>query len=211
MRTACRGAIGRVEDDVWAGPTAAQGQGADRAEYPRLAGTSSSRTSTSRRTSRSRARSATSGIAAVAYETVETDRGALPLLAPMSEVAGAALPPRRAQNQSSRSRRAAAGDPPRRGVAGVAGARARDRRRHGRLQRRGHRARHGRAGDDSRERSVDRMRFLGRISLRPRAAPHVVLRSSSKRRSRTPISTIGAVIIRERSHRSSSPARCSAR
>ena len=29
-----------------------------------------------------------SGIAAVAYETVETDRGALPLLAPMSEVAG---------------------------------------------------------------------------------------------------------------------------
>ena len=29
-----------------------------------------------------------SGVAAVAYETVETDRGALPLLAPMSEVAG---------------------------------------------------------------------------------------------------------------------------
>jgi alanine dehydrogenase len=29
-----------------------------------------------------------SGISAVAYETVETDRGALPLLAPMSEVAG---------------------------------------------------------------------------------------------------------------------------
>jgi len=29
-----------------------------------------------------------SGIAAVAYETVETDSGALPLLAPMSEIAG---------------------------------------------------------------------------------------------------------------------------
>src|ERR671932_630359 len=29
-----------------------------------------------------------SGITAVAYETVETDRGALPLLAPMSEIAG---------------------------------------------------------------------------------------------------------------------------
>ncbi len=33
-----------------------------------------------------------SGIAAVAYETVETDRGALPLLAPMSEVAGRLAP-----------------------------------------------------------------------------------------------------------------------
>ncbi|HEU4972206.1 MAG TPA: hypothetical protein VFT35_09840, partial [Gaiellaceae bacterium] len=29
-----------------------------------------------------------SGITAIAYETVETDRGALPLLAPMSEIAG---------------------------------------------------------------------------------------------------------------------------
>jgi alanine dehydrogenase len=33
-----------------------------------------------------------SGIAAVAYETVETDRGGLPLLAPMSEVAGRLAP-----------------------------------------------------------------------------------------------------------------------
>src|SRR5262249_56926667 len=31
---------------------------------------------------------ADSGIAAVAYETVETNNGALPLLAPMSEIAG---------------------------------------------------------------------------------------------------------------------------
>jgi alanine dehydrogenase len=33
-----------------------------------------------------------SGITAVAYETVETDRGALPLLAPMSEIAGRLAP-----------------------------------------------------------------------------------------------------------------------
>src|SRR3954470_17502904 len=33
-----------------------------------------------------------SGITAIAYETVETDRGALPLLAPMSEVAGRIAP-----------------------------------------------------------------------------------------------------------------------
>jgi len=33
-----------------------------------------------------------SGIAAIAYETVETDRGALPLLAPMSEIAGRLAP-----------------------------------------------------------------------------------------------------------------------
>src|SRR5207247_2062299 len=33
-----------------------------------------------------------SGIAAVAYETVETDSGALPLLAPMSEIAGRLAP-----------------------------------------------------------------------------------------------------------------------
>jgi alanine dehydrogenase len=33
-----------------------------------------------------------SGISAIAYETVETDRGALPLLAPMSEIAGRLAP-----------------------------------------------------------------------------------------------------------------------
>src|SRR6516165_2500143 len=33
-----------------------------------------------------------SGITAIAYETVETDRGALPLLAPMSEIAGRLAP-----------------------------------------------------------------------------------------------------------------------
>ncbi len=47
-----------------------------------------------------------SGVTAVAYETVETTRGALPLLAPMSEVAGR-LAPRRAPT-SSRSPSAAA-------------------------------------------------------------------------------------------------------
>src|SRR5215471_15250519 len=35
---------------------------------------------------------ADSGITAIAYETVETDRGALPLLAPMSEIAGRLAP-----------------------------------------------------------------------------------------------------------------------
>jgi alanine dehydrogenase len=35
---------------------------------------------------------AESGITAIAYETVETDRGALPLLAPMSEIAGRLAP-----------------------------------------------------------------------------------------------------------------------
>lgn len=33
-----------------------------------------------------------SGVTAIAYETVETDRGALPLLAPMSEIAGRLAP-----------------------------------------------------------------------------------------------------------------------
>ena len=33
-----------------------------------------------------------SGITGIAYETVETDRGALPLLAPMSEIAGRLAP-----------------------------------------------------------------------------------------------------------------------
>ena len=47
-----------------------------------------------------------SGITGIAYETVETDLGALPLLAPMSEIAGR-LAPRRART-TSRSRRAAA-------------------------------------------------------------------------------------------------------
>ena len=39
-----------------------------------------------------------SGITAVAYETVETDRGALPLLAPMSEIAGRLAPQAGADN-----------------------------------------------------------------------------------------------------------------
>ena len=39
-----------------------------------------------------------SGIAAIAYETVETDRGALPLLAPMSEIAGRLAPQAGADN-----------------------------------------------------------------------------------------------------------------
>ena len=48
-----------------------------------------------------------SGIAAVAYETVETDDRRLPLLAPMSEIAGQARAAGRART-SSRSRSAAA-------------------------------------------------------------------------------------------------------
>ena len=47
-----------------------------------------------------------SGIAAVAYETVETDDRRLPLLAPMSEVAGRLAP--QAARTSSRSRSAGA-------------------------------------------------------------------------------------------------------
>ena len=39
-----------------------------------------------------------SGITAIAYETVETDRGALPLLAPMSEIAGRLAPQAGADN-----------------------------------------------------------------------------------------------------------------
>jgi alanine dehydrogenase len=39
-----------------------------------------------------------SGVTAIAYETVETDRGALPLLAPMSEIAGRLAPQAGADN-----------------------------------------------------------------------------------------------------------------
>ena len=99
-----------------------------------------------------------SGIAAVAYETVETDDRRLPLLAPMSEVAG---PARRAGRRALP--RAAEGRPRaparrRRGRRARQG--RRDRRRHRRLQRRRDRARARRAGDDP--------RALGRPDAPPR-------------------------------------------
>ena len=79
-----------------------------------------------------------SGAACVAYETVETANGALPLLAPMSEIAGrlAAQAGAYFLEKPLGGRGLLLG-----GVAGVApGQRAGDRRRHRRLQRRGDRA-----------------------------------------------------------------------
>ena len=89
-----------------------------------------------------------SGIAAVAYETVETDDRRLPLLAPMSEVAGRLAPQAGAHylEKPKGGRGLLLG-----GVAGVApGQGRRHRRRHRRLQRGGDRARARRPGDDPR-------------------------------------------------------------
>ena len=112
-----------------------------------------------------------SGITAIAYETVETDRGALPLLAPMSEIAGrlAAQAGADQLEKPKGGRGILLG-----GVAGVApGARARDRRRDGRLQRSRDRARHGSPGDDPG--ALRRPHALPRADpVRSRAAPHVV-------------------------------------
>ena len=68
----------------------AQGQGTHRVGIRLLArpASRSSRTSTSPRTSRSRRRSSTPDCVSIAYETVQLADGSLPLLAPMSEVAG---------------------------------------------------------------------------------------------------------------------------
>ena len=89
-----------------------------------------------------------SGVTAVAYETVETARGALPLLAPMSEVAGRLAVPggRVLPREAVRRPRAAA----RRRARRRARARRDHRRRDRRLQRRDHGARARRAGDDPR-------------------------------------------------------------
>ena len=99
-----------------------------------------------------------SGIAAVAYETVETDDRRLPLLAPMSEVAGRLAAQAGAlylEKAEGRPRPAA-----RRGRRRGSGQGRRDRRRDRRLQRRGDRARPRRAGDDP--------RALGRPDAPPR-------------------------------------------
>ena len=131
----------------------------------------SSPTSTSPPTSRSRGRSSTSGAAGVAYETVETANGALPLLAPMSEIAGRLA----AQAGAYFLEKPFGG----RGLllGGVAGRRARPRGRHRRrdrrLQRRDHRDRPRRAGDDPR--ALDRPDAPPRGDpLRPRHAADVV-------------------------------------
>ena len=85
--------IGSV-DDVWgAVRPPAQGQGADRAEYPRLREGLTLFTYLHIAADEPLTRALVdSGITAIAYETVETDRGALPLLAPMSEIAGRLAP-----------------------------------------------------------------------------------------------------------------------
>ncbi len=112
-----------------------------------------------------------SGIAAVAYETVETDDRRLPLLAPMSEVAGrlAAQAGAYFLEKPLGGRGLLLG-----GVPGVAPGRvARARRRHRRLQRRDHRARPRRAGDDPR--ALDRPHALSRRDpFRTRQPRHVV-------------------------------------
>ena len=112
-----------------------------------------------------------SGITAVAYETVETDDRRLPLLAPMSEIAGrlAAQAGRVLPREAARRARPAA----RRRAGRRARARRRARRRHRRLQRRDHRARPRRAGDDPR--ALDRPHAPPRRDpLRPRQPRHVV-------------------------------------
>ena len=93
-----------------------------------------------------------SGVTAVAYETVETDDRRLPLLAPMSEIAGrlAAQAGAYFLEKPLGGRGLLLGGVPGR----RAGPRARARRRHRRLQRRDHRDRARRAGDDPR--AVDR-------------------------------------------------------
>ena len=87
-----------------------------------------------------------SGAACVAYETVETNDGALPLLAPMSEIAGRLASQAGAtflEKPRGRTRAVARRRARRRDREG-----GRHRRRDGRLQRRRHRARARRRGDD---------------------------------------------------------------
>ncbi len=133
-----------------------------------------------------------SGIAAVAYETVETEDRRLPLLAPMSEVAG-----RLASQAAAHFLEKPLGG---RGVllAGVPGvqpgSRRRPRRRDRRLQRRDHRARARRAGHDPRE--VDRPHAPPRRDLHPAASASSCRRASRSRSgSRTADVVIGAVLI----------------
>ena len=112
-----------------------------------------------------------SGIAAVAYETVETDDRRLPLLAPMSEIAGrlASQARRVLPREAARRPRSAA----RRRARRRARPRRRSRRRDRRLQRRDHRARARRAGHDPR--ALDRPDAPPRRDpLRPRQPRHVV-------------------------------------
>ena len=104
-----------------------------------------------------------SGATCVAYETVETDDHRLPLLAPMSEVAGRLAPQMGAHalEKAHGGRGVLLG-----GVAGVAaGQGRRARRRHRRLQRRADRRRH--AG--------------GRLGARPLDRPHARARPDARR------------------------------
>ena len=147
-----------------------------------------------------------SGITAIAYETVETDRGTLPLLAPMSEIAGR-LAPQAGADQLEKpkgGRGILLG-----GVAGVAPARV--------LVIGG-----GMVGYNAAvialgmgaqvtilERSVDRMRFLEQI-LSGACSSSCRRRSSSRSRSRTPTSPSAPSSSPGRWRRSSSSGRCSA-
>ena len=90
-------------------------------------------------------------VTAIAYETVEAADGSLPLLAPMSEVAGQAGDPDRRDAAAEGPRRA--GDPARRRPGGAPRPRDGARRRRGRRERRARRGRHGRRGDAGRHRS----------------------------------------------------------
>ena len=147
-----------------------------------------------------------SGITAIAYETVETDRGALPLLAPMSEIAGRLAPQAGAHHleKPKGGRGILLG-----GVAGVAPGRV--------LVIGG-----GIVGYNAAvialgmgaqvtilERSVDRMRYLEQI-LSGACSSSCRRRSRSRSRSRTPTSSSVPCSFPARSRRSSSRARCSA-
>ena len=132
-----------------------------------------------------------SGAACVAYETVETANGALPLLAPMSEIAGrlAAQAGAYFLEKPLGGRGLLLG-----GVPGVAPGRgARDRRRHRRLQRRRDRDRAGRERDDPR--ALDRPDAPPRRDpLRP-GQPRDVLDAADRGVGAQADVVIGAVLI----------------
>lgn len=111
-----------------------------------------------------------SGTTSIAYETVQTADGALPLLAPMSEVAGrlAAQVGRLPPDANPRGPRCADG----RGARRRTGRRRGDRRRHRRLQRSPHRQRHGRDRYGSRHQHRQTSATRRRV-LRP--DPHSLL------------------------------------
>ena len=186
-----------TREEVWAARHGREGQGADRARVRAACARicCSSRTSTSRRRTSSARSCSNRGVNGVAYETIEPSPGDLPLLTPMSAVAGRmAVQAGATYLERERGGKGVLLG----GVPGVKRGRVTDHRRRRRRPERGARWRSASARTSRCSTSTSRRSRTSTTSTAAASRRSTPIRSASSARCSRATSSIGAVLLARR-------------